>query len=180
MVPPESPPLSGSAWKRLRVTLLTLLLGLMVYVLGLFLWRRSGPPPHIPYESWNADFPFNERLPLAKTEPDGSMVRLRDDDLLNAGNSVFTMGVGSGLYGLDVFRVDAQGNARYVFQTGEGIWWEAEFELPVATLAKLRQLLVDVDYASLARAYPPTFVMERNGASAWTSPASRRRSTATI
>ncbi|MBI3410854.1 MAG: hypothetical protein HY040_21160 [Planctomycetes bacterium] len=73
--------------------------------------------------------------------------------MLHAGDFFFTMGVGSGMYGLDVFRVDSEGNATYVFSTGHDEWWRKEFKLPPSTLAKLRQLLVDVDFGALDRAY---------------------------
>jgi hypothetical protein len=78
---------------------------------------------------------------------------IRNEDLLDAPDFVFTMGVGSGLNGLDVFRVDARGNAIYVFSTGDDVWWRRDFRIPPAEIAGLRRLLVEVDFASLERAY---------------------------
>jgi hypothetical protein len=49
-------------------------------------------------------------------------------------------------------RIDASGNATYVFST-RGRWWKAGFDVPPSTVDKLRQLLVDVDYLALDRTY---------------------------
>jgi hypothetical protein len=106
-------------------------------------------PAAIPYEVWIA--PDAPSFPLARTEPGD--VAIRNDDLLNGRDFVFTMGVGSGMHGLNVFRVDATGNATYVFSTGYGDWWKRDFRMPPSEVATLRRLLVEVDYASMGRAY---------------------------
>ena len=119
--------------------------------LGWSAWFRWQAPSFIPYQAWAV--PRDPDFPLARSEPDPAAVLLRKKDLLEADDFVFTMGVGGGWHGLDVFRVDAEGNASYIFTTHDGRLWKAEFQVPAPTLAKLRQLLVDVNYASLKRAY---------------------------
>jgi hypothetical protein len=142
----------GDTMKRgIRITLLASLLLAIACALALFLWDYSQEPTSIPYEAW--DVPHDPIFPLSKSEPDVNRNRIRNEDMLRADDFVFTMGVGSGMYGLDIFRVDAEGNATYIFSTGYGDWWRTEFKIPVPALVKLRQLLVDVDYASLERAY---------------------------
>jgi hypothetical protein len=116
---------------------------------GAFLWAFLQEPATIPYEAWVV--PRDPSFPLARTEPDG--VEIRNDDMLNSPDFLFTMGVGSGMYGLDVFRVDATGNATYVFSTGHDHWWMRDFRMAPEQVAKLRRLLVDVDYRTMARAY---------------------------
>jgi hypothetical protein len=63
------------------------------------------------------------------------------------------MGVGSGMHGLNVFQVNASGNAAYVFSTGYDRWWKRDFRITPEQVAKLRRLLVEVDYGSMARSY---------------------------
>ena len=112
-------------------------------------WAFVRKPPTIPYEAWLA--PYQPSLPLARTGADD--VAIRNDDLLNGEDFVFAMGVGRGMHGLDVFRVDASGNASYIFLTGHVDWWKRDFKIPPAEVAKLRRLLVDVDYGSMTRSY---------------------------
>jgi hypothetical protein len=107
-------------------------------------------PPSIPYGAWSA--PRRTAHPLHHSEADPSPAVLTPRDLLQRDDFEFAMGVGSGLHGLDVFRVDGRGQASYVFANGER-WWRAEFQVSPALLARLRQLLVEVDYPSLKRAY---------------------------
>jgi hypothetical protein len=136
----------------MRRWLLLLFLVLAFFATGSALfWAFLLKPPAIPYEAWIA--PRDPSFPLARTEPDEAAIR--NDDLLNGEDFVFTMGVGSGMYGLDVFRVDASGNASYVFSTGYDDWWKRDFRIPAAEVANLRRLLVKVDYRSMARAYSP-------------------------
>ena len=71
----------------------------------------------------------------SETEPDD--VAIRNGDLLNGQDFVFTMGVGNGMYGLDVFRVDASRNASYTFSTGYDDWWKRDFRISPAEVAKL-------------------------------------------
>ena len=134
----------------MKLRLLLLFLAINVIATGgAFLWMLLQEPDTIPYEEWLA--PREPNFPLAQVEADE--VAIRNDDLLNAHDFVFSMGVGSGMYGLDVFRVDANGNANYVFTTGYGVWWQRVFRMSPVQVAKLRRLLIDVDYGSLARAY---------------------------
>ncbi len=133
---------------RWRIILLFLVLA-VVAVGGAFLWAFLQKPTTIPYEAWIA--PRDPSFPLARTEPDEGAIR--NHDLLHGDDFVFTMGVGSGMYGLDVLRVDASGNASYVFSIDHDNWWQREFRIPPAEVAKLRRLLVEVDYRSMARAY---------------------------
>src|SRR5436309_486170 len=112
---------------------------------GAFCWAALQKPPTIPYGAWIA--PRDPSFPLAKSEPDD--VAIRNDDLLNGQDFVFTMGVGSGMYGLNVFRVDASGNASYTFSTGYDYWWNRDFQISPAEVVKIRRLLVEIDYGSM-------------------------------
>lgn len=138
-----------------RAVLLTLLIGMPSCVVAFLFWTYTNQPPTISFGEWNA--PADPVFPLDRTEPDAAPIRLRNDDLLHATDFVFTMGVGSGMDGLDVFRVDAEGNATYIFANrithGHVTWWQSEFKVEPAMLRKLRKLLIEVDYVSLERAY---------------------------
>jgi hypothetical protein len=138
--------------KRKRLFLI-LVAGAFVSAIAFAKWLSAGEPPSIPFDAWwGSDRPD---FPLAKSEDDPSPSRLRSEHILGAEGFVFTMGVGSGLSGLDVFRVDAAGNAVYVFATGDshGDWWRAEFTVAAPMVTHLRKLLVEIDYPSLKRAY---------------------------
>jgi hypothetical protein len=67
------------------------------------------------------------------------------------------MAVGSNWLGLNVFRVDATGNASYVFKPWEkgraGHWRQARFKVTAEELARLRRVLQEIDYPSLKRGY---------------------------
>jgi len=137
----------------MRRRLLLLFLALIfIAVGGALVWvvlQKPQKPPTIPYEAWIATRDPN--FPLAKTKPDD--VVIRNGDLLDGQDFVFTMGVGSGMYGLDVFRVDDSGNASYTFSTGYDDWWKRDFQISPAEVVKLRRLLVEVEYGTMARAY---------------------------
>jgi hypothetical protein len=114
-------------------------------------WTQSQKPAMIPYEAWAV--PRDPEFPLARCDPDPVQRRLRNDEIMSEDDFVFTMGVGSGMYGLDVFRVDASGDASYVFSTDRDAWWAVEFKATAAEVVKLRQLLVDIEFANLASGY---------------------------
>lgn len=134
----------------MRRRLLILFVALTVLATGgAFLWSFLQKPETIPYDAWITR--RDRSFPLARTEPNN--VAIRNDDLLNADDFVFAMGVGSGMHGLHVFQVDASGSASYVFSTGRDRWWKQDFRIPSEQVVNLRQLLIEVDCGSMARAY---------------------------
>lgn len=74
-------------------------------------------------------------------------------NLLEAEGFVFALGEGSGLSGQEVFRVNAQGKATYVFLGRAEGWRRARFQIDRKIIGELRQLLLDVDFLSLKPVY---------------------------
>ncbi|MCI0462569.1 MAG: hypothetical protein L0Z62_36935 [Gemmataceae bacterium] len=108
-------------------------------------------PPFISLDGWTAppELPDHVR----QYEDEAAVIQPRRVDLLQAEDFAFAIGVGSGMYGLEVFRVDGSGQASYLFRGEHGWWWRAEFQVPPEAVGRLRRLLAEIDYFSLKRAY---------------------------
>jgi hypothetical protein len=142
-----------------KITLLMSAVGVLACAIAALYWDYSKRPSSIPYDAWPRleGEDFGEDFPLDRSEDDLSSPRLQTADILRADDFAFTMGIGSGKDGLDVFRVDHAGNASYVF-SADGDWWKTEFTLPKDSLLQLRKLLIEIDYLSLKRAYHAALV----------------------
>jgi hypothetical protein len=126
---------------------------LMVLLAACALLHVVGPdyPPSIDFEAWAAPEkpPVDER----RYEDEAEGPEPRGVDLLRAEDFAFAMGVGSGMHALEVFRVNGSGQVSYLFRGERGWWWRAEFQVSAEAVARLRRLLVEVNYLSLKRRY---------------------------
>jgi hypothetical protein len=94
--------------------------------------------------------------PLTHTDPETNPSRPTVQDILDASDFTLIVGEGSGWHGYDVIKVRADGTCEHTFndQGGAGLVWKrAAFTIDHATVLELRQLLVDIGYFNLPRAY---------------------------
>lgn len=131
--------------------LLSAVICAVICAVAIMAWLGSAKPRIIPYDAWSV----RERhsFPLSNVTDDSSPPKIRRADIQESSDFLFTIGVGSGMFGLDIFGVSSSGKASFIFSTAPDEWWKAEFEVAPAHITRLRQLLVEVDYPSLKRAY---------------------------
>jgi hypothetical protein len=96
---------------------------------------------------------FRENHLPFKTEDDPASKDASGLDFLTAQGLVFTWGDGSGLRGYDVVKVRPDGTVIYTFQPRNATWKRAQFTIDAPTQQALRQLLKDIDYWRLKKAY---------------------------
>jgi|ERR1043165_2730444 hypothetical protein len=129
----------------------SLLLLLVICPIAIDWWYASGPPPTVSYEQWSA--PPHYDFPLSESKDDPGEKVIRPEQILHSQDFLFSMGVGSGLSGLDVLRVNQTGTASYTFRTSEEDCWTVTFQVSEPVVTKLRQTLVQMKYLELKRSY---------------------------
>lgn len=151
----------GSVRRRSRTRVVVAglaLLGVLLVGAGgasLLRFRRPVGPPFFP-----------GAFPLARTDDDPPGRAVANADVITCEDFVFAMGEGSGWSGYDTIRLTADGECRYTFagpvtaradpvhgKVYEQKWLRAEFQVDLATVGTLRQLLVNIGYFRMKRAY---------------------------
>jgi hypothetical protein len=102
---------------------------------------------------WAQTEAFSENHWPFKTEDDPASYDAAGVDFLTAQGLAFTWGDGSGWHGYDVVKVQPNGAVTYTFQPQNATWKQAQFTIDAATQQALRQLLKDIDYWRLKKAY---------------------------
>jgi len=173
----DDPSPSSSSWVRWLKVAVCLA---VVALLAAGFWFRWIPGRPVPPE-WARGGASPDNSLSYQTEEDVPSSIVGDVEAVSASNFLFSMGEGSSLHGFDVIQIWANGRCEYTYPdvrsqldaspakatpaSGPALsttdlvpFRRATFSVSPQIVADLRQLLVDVDYFNLKRAYraPPS------------------------